>query len=90
VNQFSEPGNPYQGVGNPYPAAYDFDNRNKSCSGMNDPGRQTEPLVFLDDCIAFCNPFGYEANEEVCGCTAGTTSCTGTTHTSMMRVLRQY
>ena len=42
----------YAATANPYPAIYDFDNRNKSCAGHE--------LVFMDDCIAFCNPFGYE------------------------------
>jgi hypothetical protein len=75
--QFTGP--PYNVNGNPYPDVYDFENRNLTCAGTS--------LVFLDDCIAFCNPFGYEANHEVCGCAEGTQSCTATSHTSLMRAL---
>ncbi len=31
--------------------------------------------MFLDDCISFCNPFGYETNFEVCDCGEGTENC---------------
>ena len=68
VSQFNDAGNPFMGVANAYPAVYDFENRNKSCAGPLDSIQPTAPLVFLDDCITFCNPFGYQAVASVCDC----------------------
>ncbi len=69
----------YKESGNPYPAVYDFEARNLSCAGTE--------LAFLDDCIAFCNPFGYEAAHEVCDCEEGTQICAGRSHEFLDRPL---